>query len=144
MYRQPAAIRHYKKENVDPSSYIDAVSQEPNLSLSQRRSAAERHTKTPISWSCEIPRTREGYYHFRAGISASTKRAVEFGRYADLLWVETGDPQVAKAQKIARTVRSQFPGKKLVYNLSPSFNWLSAGFTEKQLKSFIWDIAKEG
>ena len=31
-----------------------------------------------------------------------------------------------------------------MYNLSPSFNWLGAGFTPETLKSFIWDLAKEG
>lgn len=32
----------------------------------------------------------------------------------------------------------------MVYNLSPSFNWLSEGFSEAELKSFVWDLAKEG
>jgi len=58
--------------------------------------------------------------------------------------VETGDPDVAKAGKLAGDVRSAFPGKKLVYNLSPSFNWMGQGFDEASLKSFIWDLAKHG
>jgi isocitrate lyase len=58
--------------------------------------------------------------------------------------VETGDPDVEKAGKLAGQVREAYPGKKLVYNLSPSFNWMGQGFTEASLKSFIWDIAKQG
>ncbi|KAG8976164.1 hypothetical protein FRC05_004413 [Tulasnella sp. 425] len=38
----------------------------------------------------------------------------------------------------------KYPGKWLVYNLSPSFNWSAHGFTETDLKNSIWDLAKEG
>jgi isocitrate lyase len=37
-----------------------------------------------------------------------------------------------------------YPGKKLVYNLSPSFNWSGHGFNEQDLKNFIWDLAPHG
>jgi isocitrate lyase len=58
--------------------------------------------------------------------------------------VETGTPEVQKAAGFARKIREAAPGKKLVYNLSPSFNWMGHGFTEESLKSFVWDLAKEG
>ena len=77
-------------------------------------------------------------------MEAATKRAIEFAPYADLLWVETGDPSVEKAADFAGKIRGVHPGKKLVYNLSPSFNWMGHGFTEESLKSFIWDLAKHG
>ncbi|CAE7821495.1 icl-1, partial [Symbiodinium necroappetens] len=32
----------------------------------------------------------------------------------------------------------------LAYNLSPSFNWDTAGMTDAQMESFIWDLAKLG
>lgn len=92
----------------------------------------------------DIPRTREGYYHYQAGEAAATKRAINFAPYADLLWVETGDPHVSVAARFAGEIREKFPGKKLVYNLSPSFNWMNQGFTEQSLKSFIWDLAQHG
>lgn len=71
-------------------------------------------------------------------------RAKEYAPYADLLWVETGTPSVEIATKFAKDIRAEYPGKKLVYNLSPSFNWMSQGFDEASLQSFIWDIAKHG
>lgn len=116
----------------------------PDLSISRRRALANDYTKSPVVWSCDSPRTREGFYHYRAGFPAATKRAKEFAPYADLLWVETGDPNVEKAATLAGEVRAKYPGKKLVYNLSPSFNWMAQGFDETSLKSFIWDIAKQG
>lgn len=125
-------------------TYKNHVKENPDLSISRRRVLSNDYTKTPVVWSCDIPRTREGFYHYRAGFPAATKRAKEFGPYADLLWVETGDPNVAKAATLAGEVRAAHPGKKLVYNLSPSFNWMGQGFDEASLKSFIWDLAQHG
>ncbi|KAL2830277.1 isocitrate lyase [Aspergillus cavernicola] len=125
-------------------AYKKHVKEHPDLSISRRRVLANDYTKAPVVWSCDTPRTREGFYHYRAGFPAATKRAKEFGPYADLLWVETGDPDVAKAGKLAGEVRTAHPGKKLVYNLSPSFNWMGQGFDEASLKSFIWDLAQHG
>ena len=125
-------------------AYKAFVKKNPDLSFSRRRALANDYTKTPVVWSCDSPRTREGFYHYSAGFPAATKRAKEFAPYADLLWVETGDPNVEKAGTLASEVRAAYPGKKLVYNLSPSFNWMGQGFDEASLKSFIWDIAKQG
>ena len=42
---------------------------------------------------------------------------------ADLLWIETPNPHVAKMAKLVNAVRQEVPNAKLVYNNSPSFNW---------------------
>ncbi|KAE8357959.1 isocitrate lyase [Aspergillus caelatus] len=142
-----AVDAHLEREGAAQSArdaYKKRVQENPDLSITRRRALASDYTKTPVVWSWDIPRTREGYYHYKAGFPAATKRAKEFAPYADLLWVETGNPNVEKAAKLAGDVRSAFPGKKLVYNLSPSFNWMGQGFTEESLKSFIWDLAPHG
>lgn len=77
-------------------------------------------------------------------MAAATKRAIEYAPFADMLWLETADPSVEKAAKFAGEIRDQHPGKHLVYNLSPSFNWMGQGFDEASLKSFVWDLAKHG
>ncbi|RYO96726.1 hypothetical protein DL764_007412 [Monosporascus ibericus] len=114
------------------------------VGIAKRRALAAQHARGPIHFDWDVPRTREGYYHFRAGMTAATKRALAFAPYADLLWVETGDPSVSVATELGRAVRSVYPNKGLVYNLSPSFNWMAHGFTDETLRSFIWDIAREG
>ncbi|EHK17334.1 uncharacterized protein TRIVIDRAFT_88518 [Trichoderma virens Gv29-8] len=142
-----AAVEHMQKEGVAQAKideYLSATASDRDMGISRRRALASQYTKTPVYFNWDVPRTREGYYHFRAGMEAATKRALEFAPYADLLWVETGDPNVEVAAKLGRTVRAANPGKSLVYNLSPSFNWMAHGFTDEKLKSFIWDIAKEG
>ncbi|KAL6243897.1 mitochondrial 2-methylisocitrate lyase [Rhinocladiella similis] len=139
-----AVEAHIKSEGGDPSEYLNKTKQDRNMSLSKRRILSSQHTKSPVVWSCDVPRTREGYYHYRAGIPAATKRAIEFAPYADLLWLETADPSVPKAAGFAREIRAASPGKKMVYNLSPSFNWMGQGFDDASLKSFVWDLAKEG
>ncbi|KAK9771692.1 hypothetical protein SCAR479_11621 [Seiridium cardinale] len=142
-----AAVEQLRAQGVSEdniSAYTKAVEADANMGISKRRELAKQYASKPIYFDWDIPRTREGFYHFRAGMKAATKRAVAFGPYADLLWVETGDPNVEVAAKLGRAVRQMYPGKGLVYNLSPSFNWMSHGFTDETLKSFIWDIAKEG
>ena len=126
------------------AKYTSLIANDRDPPLSHRRKLANSLTKSPVTFSWDAPRTREGFYHYKAGLSAATKRAMEFAPYADLLWVETADPTVATAAGFAGSIREQYPGKKLVYNLSPSFNWLGRGFNETQLRSFIWDLAKHG
>jgi isocitrate lyase len=135
---------HLTAEGIDASEYRSKVAADRNMSLSKRKGLAEQYAKSPVRWSCDIPRTREGFYHYRAGLPAATKRAIEYGPYADLLWLETADPSVSKAAGFAKEIRDELPGKKLVYNLSPSFNWMGQGFDEASLKSFIWDLAEHG
>ena len=125
------------------NEYLSTVRREPT-SLLTRRTLAEQYLQKPIIFNWDIPRTREGFYHYKAGLPAATKRAIEFGPYADLLWLETAYPSVEKAAQFATEIRQQLPGKKMVYNLSPSFNWMGQGFSERLLKSFIWDLARHG
>ncbi|KAL9131415.1 MAG: hypothetical protein Q9217_000629 [Psora testacea] len=141
-----AAVKQLRAEGRDQhiGEYLAQVRIDPNLSLLGRKSLAQQYTKNPIFFSWDIPRTREGFYHYRAGLPAATKRAIEFAPYADLLWLETADPSIKKAAGFAGEIRNAHPGKQLVYNLSPSFNWMGQGFDEASLKSFIWDLSKHG
>lgn len=143
----PAAVAHIKSQTSDSNKvakYEEEIAANRNIPLNRRRQLVASIAGSPVQFSWDIPRTREGFYHYRAGLAAATKRAIAFAPYADLLWLETGDPSVQKAAGFAKEIRSVHPGKKLVYNLSPSFNWMGHGFSEEQLKSFIWDLGKEG
>ncbi|KAI9759816.1 MAG: hypothetical protein M1840_003087 [Geoglossum simile] len=142
-----AAAKHLEFEDASLpmiEEYLSQTRANPNMSLSARRILTAKYTKSPVFFNWDIPRTREGYYHFRAGLPAATKRAIAFAPYADLLWLETCTPDVEKAAGFAKDIRLAHPGKMLVYNLSPSFNWMGQGFTESSLKSFVWDLAKGG
>ena len=143
-----AAVAHFQARGVDAgriAEYQRKVSEDRDMGITARRKLANSITpNSPVYWDWDVPRTREGFYHFRAGMAAATKRAIAFGPYADLLWVETGDPNVQVCRDLGQAVRSVYPEKGLVYNLSPSFNWMAHGFTPETLKSFIWDIAREG
>ncbi len=68
-------------------------------------------------------RTVEGFFETRAGIDQAISRGLAYAPYADLLWCETGKPDLAQAKKFADAIHAQFPGKLLAYNCSPSFNW---------------------
>jgi isocitrate lyase len=70
------------------------------------------------------PRTSEGFYHLTGSpMDRCVARALAYAPYADLLWFETSTPNIAQAQEFANRVHAVFPGKRLAYNCSPSFNW---------------------
>ena len=68
-------------------------------------------------------RTAEGFFRVRSGPDAAIARGVAYADYADLLWVETGKPDLEFARQFAEAVHRAHPGKMLAYNCSPSFNW---------------------
>jgi isocitrate lyase len=68
-------------------------------------------------------RTAEGFFRVRSGPAAAIARGVAYADYADLLWVETGKPDLEFARSFADAVHRVHPDKMLAYNCSPSFNW---------------------
>ena len=68
-------------------------------------------------------RTAEGFYRVKPGLDPSIARAIRYAEYADLVWCETGKPDLEFARKFAEGVRKAHPDKLLAYNCSPSFNW---------------------
>jgi len=68
-------------------------------------------------------RTVEGFYHTKPGIAQAISRGLAYAPWADLLWCETSSPDLAQARLFAEAIHARFPGKKLAYNCSPSFNW---------------------
>jgi len=69
------------------------------------------------------PRTSEGFFHVKAGLDQAIARGLAYAPYADLIWCETGKPDLKEAKHFAEAMQKQFPGKMLAYNCSPSFNW---------------------
>ncbi len=68
-------------------------------------------------------RSIEGFYHVRNGMESSIARALAYAPYCDLIWCETGKPDLEEARAFAEAIHAEYPGKKLAYNCSPSFNW---------------------
>ncbi|MEP1229393.1 MAG: isocitrate lyase [Litorimonas sp.] len=72
-------------------------------------------------------RLPNGLYKFRA--DTGEDRVVEdcisslTDGGADLLWIETATPNVAKIASMVNRVKAVVPNAKLTYNNSPSFNW---------------------
>jgi isocitrate lyase len=68
-------------------------------------------------------RTVEGFYKTRKGLDQAVSRGLAYAPYADLVWCETGKPDLAFARAFAEAIHAKYPGKLLAYNCSPSFNW---------------------
>src|SRR5690349_12098110 len=68
-------------------------------------------------------RTAEGFFRVREGLDQAIARGLAYAPYADLIWCETSEPNLAEARRFADAIHARFPGKLLAYNCSPSFNW---------------------
>ena len=72
---------------------------------------------------CTGERTVEGFYRTKPGLEQAISRGLAYAEVADLVWCETGKPDLEYAKKFAQAIHAKFPGKMLAYNCSPSFNW---------------------
>ncbi|HSS69996.1 MAG TPA: isocitrate lyase [Casimicrobiaceae bacterium] len=72
---------------------------------------------------CTGERTVEGFFKTHNGLEQAVSRGLAYAPYADLLWCETGKPDLAFAKAFADAIHARHPGKMLAYNCSPSFNW---------------------
>ncbi|GAB3637526.1 isocitrate lyase [Hymenobacter arcticus] len=91
----------------------------------------------------EATRTPEGFFRVRCGVEAAIARGLAYAPYADLIWMETSDPDLGHARRFAEAIHAQFPGKLLAYNCSPSFNW-AAKLSVEQMETFREELAALG
>jgi isocitrate lyase len=88
-------------------------------------------------------RTHEGFYRTREGLDAAIARGISYAPYADLIWCETSEPNLDEAERFAKAVHAEYPGKLLAYNCSPSFNWKKK-LDEQTIASFQRRLAQMG
>ena len=88
-------------------------------------------------------RTSEGFYKVRNGLEQAISRGVAYAPYADLVWCETGTPDIGFAREFAQAVHAKSPGKLLSYNCSPSFNW-KQNLDDRQIASFQDELSALG
>lgn len=92
---------------------------------------------------CTGERTTEGFFRVRSGLDPVLARARAYAPYADLIWVETGTPDIGLAREFATEIHREFPGKMLAYNCSPSFNWRAA-LSEAEIAAFQDQLGEAG
>jgi isocitrate lyase len=88
-------------------------------------------------------RSSEGFFKVNNGMEQGIDRALSYAPYADLLWMETSNPDLEDAREFATAVHAQFPGKMLAYNCSPSFNW-RAKLSVAEMETFREELAAMG
>jgi isocitrate/methylisocitrate lyase len=88
-------------------------------------------------------RTIEGFFGFCGGIDAAIARGLAYAPYADMLWCETSEPNYEEARRFATAIHSEFPGKLLAYNCSPSFHW-KAKLNQWEISQFQRELATIG
>ncbi|HCQ13446.1 isocitrate lyase [Flavobacterium sp.] len=88
-------------------------------------------------------RTPEGFFYVNCGVEQGIDRGLSYAPYADLIWMETSNPDLDYARKFAEGIHAKFPGKMLAYNCSPSFNW-AAKLSVPEMETFREDLAAMG
>ena len=92
---------------------------------------------------CTGERTVEGFYKTKNGLDQAISRGLAYAPYADLVWCETGKPDLEFARKFAEAIHRKYPGKLLAYNCSPSFNW-KKNLDDATIAKFQKEIAAYG
>lgn len=88
-------------------------------------------------------RTTEGFFGTRPGIESAIARGLAYAPYSDMIWMETSHPSLEEARQFAEAIHAQYPGKMLMYNCSPSFNW-SAKLDKQTIAVFQKELGKMG
>ena len=92
---------------------------------------------------CLGERTPEGFYRVKNGIEQAISRGLAYAPYADLVWCETGVPDLEFAKKFAEALKKEYPEQLLAYNCSPSFNWKKK-LDDNQIAKFQKELGAMG
>lgn len=88
-------------------------------------------------------RTAEGFFYVRNGLEQGIQRGLSYAPYADLIWMETGNPDLGMAREFAQGIREKYPHQLLAYNCSPSFHWAKF-MDENKMLTFREELAAMG
>lgn len=88
-------------------------------------------------------RTAEGFFRVKNGLEQAISRGVAYAPYADMVWCETGTPDLGFAREFAEAVKRENPNQLLAYNCSPSFNW-KKNLDDKTIAKFQDELSKYG
>ena len=86
-------------------------------------------------------RTEEGFFKTKAGMDQAVARGLEYGEFCDLLWMETGNPDIGECREFCQDIRSVYPNMLFAYNCSPSFNW-QAKLSDTEIRNFQDDLSE--
>jgi len=92
----------------------------------------------------EKSRTEEGFYRCKGCLDFCIARSKEFANCSDIIWMETGTPDLKVTKQFSEGLYKYAPNKFLAYNLSPSFNWDASGLTDEEIQNFSTNIGKQG
>jgi isocitrate lyase len=130
--RRALRRRHHGRADHHPGPYRCRSRQPADLRPRRQRQALLTGERTP-----------EGFYRVKNGLEQSISRGVAYAPYADLVWCETGVPDLGFAREFAQAVQAACPGKLLSYNCSPSFNW-KKNLDDKTIAKFQDELSAMG
>ncbi len=88
-------------------------------------------------------KTSEGFFGVKNSLEQGISRGLSYAPYADLIWLETSNPDLGLAREFAQAIKEKYPEQMLAYNCSPSFNWASH-LTVAEMATFRENLAEMG
>jgi isocitrate lyase len=123
------------------------ISETPTVLLARTDAEAANLLTTDVDSRdkdfCTGERTAEGFYRVKNGIEQAISRGLSYAPYADLVWCETGVPDLGFAKKFAEALKKEYPEQLLAYNCSPSFNWKKK-LDDSQIAKFQKELGAMG
>ena len=140
-----AEVLEFRKSEGEPLA-ISAEGWRQFVARASLYSAREkvRELGVDVEWDYEVAKTPEGYYQVCGSISYAIAKSLAAAPFADLLWMETKTADLGDARQFAEAIHTEFPGKMLAYNLSPSFSWDTTGMSDEEMRRFPEELGKLG
>jgi isocitrate/methylisocitrate lyase len=154
-WEEEAGLETYGEAVAEVLEFRSSEGESADMSAAEWRRFAERASLwaakekakslgVRIIWDCEHAKTPEGYYQIRGGIPYAIAKSLAAAPFADILWMETKTANLEDARQFADAIHAEFPEKMLAYNLSPSFNWDSAGMSDEVMERFPEELGNMG
>jgi isocitrate lyase len=154
-WQTEAGLKTYAQAVAGVMKFRESENERFELTVDEWLSFAERASLSTMKrracqlgirliWDCELAKTPEGYYQIQGGIEYAVAKSLAAAPFADLLWMETKTADLHDAKRFADAIHSVFPDQMLAYNLSPSFNWDTAGMTDDEMRQFPEELGKLG
>lgn len=125
------------------SAYKDELLKEKFRSLPERREIAKKTVKAEIIFDWELPRSATGQYLFQSCVKAVVERAIAAAPLGDITWARMDFPIWEDIVSFHEQVLKVYPERLFAFGYTGDYDYAKAGFSDEQVKTLPWDMAKK-
>jgi isocitrate lyase len=113
------------------------------VALKKRRAIAKEIAGKDIFFDWELPRTPLGQYMWQWTTQAVIDRAILAAPLGDVTWSRQDKPNKKDMHDFHTAVRAVFPERLFAFGYVGAYDFIKAGYTQKEFETFPQDIARE-